>query len=904
MMPMDAINLTMNGRALTARPGQTLLEVALANGIEIPRLCYDPRLTATGACRLCVVEIEGQRGLQTSCTRLVEEGMVVHSDTPAIHRARKATVEMLLSEHDHRCTTCDKDGDGLLQDYAYDYRIEETGLPSIAPSPGEVNYTSGNSAIVYDPSKCVRCQRCVKICDEVQVAHALTMKDRAGNVRVTTGFDVALYDSDCEVCGQCIGTCPTNALYERAAVGKGKAKDLVRTRTTCVYCGVGCQLDLNVNRRTGRIVRVTSPPGVVPNDGNTCVKGRFGMEYVGKDDRLTVPLIRENGTLREATWDEALDLVATRLSTIKKEHGPNALAGFSSAKTPNEDNYVMQKLVRAVFGTNNIDHCARLCHASTVAGLARAFGSGAMTNSIEELRRTPLTFVIGSNTTECHPVIGILIRQAAEAGDTTLIVADPREISLTDHAHLHLQHRPGSDVSLINAMIHVILEEGLEDKAFIEERTEGFEEVRQAVADCTPEVAEKITGVPAGDIRRAARLYAAAPAASIVYSMGITQHTTGTDNVLSLANLAMVTGNVGKECAGVNPLRGQNNVQGSCDMGALPNVYPGYQKVDDPAVRARFEAAWGVPLSGEVGLTVVEIMNAAIDREIRGLYIMGENPMLSDPDINHVREALEALDFLVVQDIFLNETAELADVVLPATSFAERDGTFTNTERRVQRVRKAVRPPGQAREDWRILCDVATRMGYPMNYPDASAVQDEIASLTPSYGGIRYDRIEKVGLQWPCPNRDHPGTKILHRDQFTRGKGKFHPIRFLPPQELPDKDYPFVFTTGRVLEHWHTGTMTRRCEVLDDLVPHGTLELHPSDARKMGVKPGDTVQVVSRRGEIALPANVTKRVAPGTVFLAFHFHEHAANALTIAALDPIAKIPEYKACAVRMTKEV
>ncbi|HUV09067.1 MAG TPA: formate dehydrogenase subunit alpha, partial [Spirochaetia bacterium] len=811
---------------------------------------------------------------------------------------RKTTLELRLSEHLLTCTTCDRDGDCLLQDYAYEYRVNENEFPQIKLNLRKLNFTSGHKGIQYDPTKCVRCQRCVKICSEVQMAEALTLRDRAGDILVTTGFDVKLNESTCELCGQCLSTCPTGALYERAAVGGGKLKDMHRVRTTCPYCGVGCQLDLNVNRSTGRIVRVTSEVDCIPNHGNTCVKGRFGMEFVGKDDRLRRPLIREKDGFREATWEEALDLVAQRFMELKETQGADALAGLSSAKTTNEDNYVMQKFVRAVLGTNNVDHCARLCHASTVAGLAKAFGSGAMTNSIDELRKAPVIFVIGSNTTECHPVIGILIRQAVAEGSTKLIVADPRRISLTEIAHIHMQQRSGTDVALINAMMHVILQEGLEDREFIEQRTEDFEALKEAVSGWTPEKASQVTGVPAGDIREAARLYASASAASVVYSMGITQHTTGTDNVLSLANLAMLTGNVGKECAGVNPLRGQNNVQGACDMGALPNVYSGYQPVGNPQVQEKFEKAWNAKLSEKPGLTVVEIMNAAAGGQIKGLYIMGENPMLSDPDITHVREGLEALDFLVVQDIFLSETARMAHVVLPAFSFAEKDGTFTNTERRVQRIRRAVSAPGEAREDWQILCEVAGRMGYTMRYNGAGAIQDEIALLTPIYGGITYDRLDAVGLQWPCPTKDHPGTKFLHGEMFSRGKGKFHAVEFLPPRERPDDEYPFLLTTGRLLEHWHTGTMTRRCEVLNDRVPHGTLELNPEDAERIGVKAGETVVVRSRRGRIRIPADLTDRVASGTVFLTFHFSEHPANVLTIAALDPVAKIPEYKACAV------
>ncbi len=899
---MSSIRLTIDSQEIEARSGQTILQAALENGISIPHLCYDSRLTPTGGCRLCLVEIEGQKGLHTSCTRVAEPDMVVHTNTETIRELRKTTLELLISEHDLKCAICDKDGDCLLQDYAYEYDIDDKRFPSVYLESGNDNYTSASKAIVYDPSKCIRCQRCVKICSEIQVISALTLRGRAADIQVTTGFERKLEESPCEVCGQCVGTCPTSALYERAAVGQGKVKDCTIIRTTCPYCGVGCQIDLNVNRKTGRIVKVTSEVGCIPNDGNTCVKGRFGLEFVKKDDRLRKPLIRENGSFREASWDEALDMVASRFADIKKSFGSDALAGLSSAKTTNEDNYIMQKFVRAVLGTNNVDHCARLCHASTVAGLARAFGSGAMTNSISEFRNTPLIFVIGSNTTECHPVMGIMIRQAVAEGKTTLLVADPREISLAKIAALHLQQKPGTDVALVNAMMNVILEEALEDRDFIAARTEGFDDLRKIVADYTPEMASDITGVPAGDIRRAAMLYASAESASIVYSMGITQHTTGTDNVMSLANLAMLTGNVGKEFAGVNPLRGQNNVQGACDLGALPNVYSGYQAVNDEKVHEKFEAAWKATLSDKPGLTVVEIMKAAEEKKIRGLYIMGENPMLSDPDINHVKEAIEAVDFLVVQDIFMSETAQMADVVLPACSFAEKDGTFTNTERRIQRVRRAAAPPGEAREDWRIICELASRMGYRMEYADAAAAQQEIADLTPIYGGITYDRLTDVGLQWPCPDKGHPGTKFLHEGRFTRGKGKFHAVAFLPAKELPDEDYPLILTTGRMLEHWHTGTMTRRCDVLNDLVSHGTLEINPQDASALGVSNGETVVVSSRRGRIELPAGVRDRIKRGTVFLAFHFREHPANALTIAALDPIAKIPEFKACAVKVQK--
>ncbi len=899
---MSEISLTVDGRELTTGRGQTILQVALANGIDIPHLCYDPRLTPTGACRLCVVEIEGQPGLHTSCTRLADPGMVVMTETEAVRASRKATLELLLSEHNITCTTCDADGDCLLQDYAYRYQADEDRFPSVATAAGRQNYTSGNRAIVYDPSKCVRCQSCVKICAEGVVTEALTMKGRALSAEVSTAFDLPLNDTTCVICGQCVGACPTGALSDSAGVGQGRAKDLDKVRTTCPYCGVGCQLDLNIDRNRNRIVRVASEIGCVPNDGNTCVKGRFGLDFVSHEDRLRTPLIRRDGELQPATWEEALAHTATRLAEIGKAHGADAIGGLSSAKCTNEENYIHQKFMRAVIGTNNVDHCARLCHASTVAGLARAFGSGAMTNSIDDFEHAGAIFVIGSNTTECHPVIGSAILRAATQRRVPLIVADPRRIRLAEVATVHMQQRPGTDVALINAMMRVILDEGLENGDFIGGRTEGFDELRQAVEPYTPEMAQQITGVPAADIVRAARLYAEASAASIVYSMGITQHTTGTDNVLSLANLALLTGNVGKLGSGVNPLRGQNNVQGACDLGALPNVYPGYQKVDDDAVHAKFEKAWGDGLSATPGLTVVEMMNAAAEGTLKALYIMGENPMLSDPDITHVEEGLRNLDFLLVQDIFLTETAMLADVVLPATSFAEKDGTFTNTERRVQRVRRAIEAPGESRVDWQITCDLARRLGYHMDYPDASAIEDEIASLSPIYGGISYDRIEKVGLQWPCLDRDHPGTPILHGEKFSRGLGKFHAVEFIPARELPDDEYPIVLMTGRMLEHFHTGSMSRRSDVLDWLVPEGFVEMSVADAERLGVSDGGKVRMRSRRGQIEIAARVTERVGVGTVFLAFHFREAPANRLTIAALDPIAKIPELKVCAVSIEK--
>jgi formate dehydrogenase alpha subunit len=894
------VDLIIDGKQVTAAQGQTILQAALANGIEIPNLCYDPRLEPSGSCRMCLVEVEGQPKPVTACTIEVKPGMVVNTSTEEIRAIRKTILELFFYEHCGSCTTCDENGQCRLQQYAYEYQLSDQmfNLPPVGEQ--QSNYTTGNEGIQYEVNKCIRCGRCIRICDEVQMAHALTFKNRAASVEVSTAFDVPLNDSTCVLCGQCISTCPTGALYERSAKGKGQAKDMVRTRTTCIYCGVGCQINLNVNPKTNRIVRVTSEVGCVPNNGNLCVKGRFGMDFVGHPDRLTTPLIKRNGKFEKASWDEAIKLIAGKLKKIKSESGPDSIAGLSSAKCTNEDNYVFQKFMRAGIGTNNIDHCARLCHASTVAGLARAFGSGAMTNSIDEFKNARCIFVIGSNTPEAHPVIALGVKEAVVKNSAELIVADPRQIELVRYAKFHLQQRPGSDVALINAMMNVIIAEDLIDKDFIEERTEGFEEVIEAVKEMTPEKAEKITTVPAETIRGAAHTYAKAETASIIFSMGITQHTTGTDNVLSLANLAMMTGNVGKESAGVNPLRGQNNVQGACDLGALPNVYPGYQSVEDAEIHAKFEKAWDAKLSDKKGLTVVEMFHAIENGDVRALYLMGENPALSDPNLNRTRKALEKVEFMVSQDVFLSESAQYADVVLPAFSFAEKDGTFTNTERRIQRLRKAVNPPGQARDDWRIVCDIAGAMGFDMQYGSASEIMDEIASVSLLYGGIAYDRIESVGLQWPCADRDHPGTKYLHKGKFKRGKGKFYPVKFREPAELPGKKFPFVLSTGRQLYQYHTGTLSRKSPTIDQKSPTGYVEIHFKDAEKYGIKDGDTVEVSTARGKVTTKASVGTQVAKGWLFMPFHFTEGPANMLTNDALDPIAKIPEFKACAAQI----
>ncbi|MDD5038212.1 MAG: formate dehydrogenase subunit alpha [Dehalococcoidales bacterium] len=671
--------------------------------------------------------------------------------------------------------------------------------------------------------------------------------------------------------------------------------------TTCEFCGCGCNFYFGAEDNL--ITSVYPSPSHPVAQGKLCVKGWQGHEYINSPLRLKTPLIRQGDDFREATWDEAYELIVRKLGQIKTEYGSDAILVLSSAKCTNEENYLLQKFTRAVLGTNNIDHCARLCHSSTMVGLSQSFGSGAMTNSIPEIGNAEVIFVIGSNTTEQHPLIADQIVKAVNKG-AKLIVCDPRQIQLAKLATLYLSQKPGTDVALMNGMMNAIIAESLWDKTFVRERTEGFEEFKQGIAGYTPDKASEITGVPADMIVNAARLYASSRKSTLIYSMGITQHTTGVDNVMSCANLAMLTGNLGRESTGINPLRGQNNVQGACDMGALPNVFSGYQAVTNEDIRKKFENAWGISLPSEIGVTAVEAMDRVLDGKIRATYIMGENIMVSDPDINHTEKALKALDFMVVQDIFLTETAKLADVVLPGTTVAEKDGTFTSTERRVQRVRKAIEPVGLSKSDWQIITELAARFGYKMNYSSPGAIMDEIAKLTPSYGGITYSRLEKGGICWPCPTADHPGTPILYKEKFTRpnGLGKFTAIPFRPPAELPDSDYPFYLTTGRVGFHFHTGTMTRKDWALDREVPSNYVEINKEDATRLGIRNGAMVKVTSRRGDITLKVRVVDSIQEGLLFIPFHFVEAAANILTPANLDPVAKIPEYKVSAVRLEK--
>jgi len=888
---VERLTLTIDGQEITADPGMTILEAALAAGIYIPHLCHHPDLEPVGVCRLCMVEIEGRQVL--SCLVAAEEGMVVQTESDAINQVRRIATELLIVNHHADCLACAKNNQCELQRIAAYVGITPERLDRLRRPEKTIPIDSSNPFFNYDPNQCVLCGICVRTCDEIAGVGAIDFAFRGFGTTISTFAGRPIAESRCASCGECVVRCPVGALMPKVFEQPTR-----ETKTTCPYCGVGCTFYLGT--RGNRIVGVREDRDNPASRGRLCVKGRFGHEFVNHADRLTTPLIKRGGKHVEATWDEALELIASKLPQYKGD----SFAAFSSAKCTNEDNYVVQKFVRRVMGTNNVDHCARLCHAPTVAGLIQSFGSGAMTNSIAEIPDAKCIFAIGTNTTNAHPVISFDMKQAVRRG-ARLIVANPKNIELTRHACLFLQFRAGTDVALMMGMMRVIVDEGLHDRQFIARRCAGFEEFKAALADFDLDFVEKTTTVPKEKIIEAARIYATQRPSAIFYSMGITQHTHGTDNVLATGNLALLTGNVGKPSTGVNPLRGQNNVQGACDMGALPNVYPGYQKVTDAEVRKKFERAWGGSLSGDAGLPLTEVFHAIDQGEIKCLYIVGENPVLSDADANHVEEAIRKLDFLVSQDIFITETNKYADVILPAASFAEKDGTFTNTERRVQRVRKAIEPIGNSKGDWQIICELARRMAQPgFEFAGASAVMDEIAQLTPIYGGIAYDRIEEVGLQWPCPARDHPGTPFLHAERFATpdGKGRFKPLRYKPSAELPDDQYPLLLTTDRSLYHFHTGTMTRRVEGLDRLNNRELLKIHPRDASRLGISHGETVRVSSRRGELTVEADVTEICPPGTVSLTFHFAEAPTNVLTHAALDPISKIPETKVCAVRVQK--
>ncbi len=863
--------LVINGRDVVFSPGQTILEAARNAGIDIPTVCHLKDTTPTGACRICVVEVEGARSLMTACTVPAAKGMVVRTDSPVVIQSRKTIVELMLSSGRHDdCLVCPASGGCRLQELAYRYQVKGGRYPDTRTSyPME----AVNPLIVRNFAKCILCGRCVQACRGIQVNDAIDFGYRGAKTKIIAKGDMALKDSDCVFCGQCIQACPVGALVPKDAFQKPRLCETQSVRTTCPYCGVGCQQMLHV--KNGKIVHISAVENAEPNQGRLCVKGRFGYDFISSPDRLKTPLIRTNGVLEPASWDEALDLVASTFSRIIAEHGPDAVAGVSCARSINEDSYQMQKLFRAVFKTNNIDHCARVCHAPTVAGLATTFGSGAMTNSLKEVKNAKMFFVIGANMTEAHPVASTFVKNAVRQG-AKLIVVDPRKHTLARFADLFVQIKVGTDIAFLNGVMRVLITENLYDKAFIENHTVNFEKLRETVMDYTPEKAAEICGIPSDLIVRTARMAASVKPMMLMYTLGLTEHTCGRDNVASVANLQMLLGNLGVECGGVNPLRGQNNVQGACDMGALPNVFPGYQSVTDAAARKKFEDAWNVQdLPDKNGLMIPQMLEGLVTKKIRALYIFGENLASAEPHIAKVEHELSSAEFLVCQDIFETETTRFAHVVFPSAAWSEDDGTFTNCERRVSRVRAACPAPGQARPNWWIFREIARRMGHTWTSASSKDIWDrEIAALCPIFAGITFGRIEGDGLQWPCPTKEHPGTAILHLNgNFTCGKGNITPAVWTPPAEVPDTEYPLVLSTGRRLYHYHTRTQTGRTQGLNELLGEETADISADDARRMGIADGEVIRVSSRRGAVSVKARITDEVPAGMVWMAFHFRE-------------------------------
>jgi formate dehydrogenase major subunit len=898
---------SLNGADVAARADETILQVADRYGVAIPRLCYKDGYRPDGNCRACMVEIEGERVLAPACCRLPSAGMKVTSTSARAVKAQQMVLELLLSDMPEQSASPYK-RESELDRWAAALDVRAPRFPQRHQPAPDLSHP----AMSVNLDACIQCGRCVRACREEQVNDVIGYAWRGEHAKIVFDLDDPMAASTCVACGECVQACPTGALMPANNVGLIVPEKSVDS--ACPYCGVGCLLTYNV--KDNQILSVDGRDGP-SNASRLCVKGRFGFDYVHNPRRLTTPLIRRTGVakttgildpddlasaFREATWEEALDAAAAGLRGIRDTRGPSALAGFGSAKGSNEEAYLFQKLVRTGFGTNNVDHCTRLCHASSVAALLEDIGSGGVSNQVADVALADVAIVIGSNPTVNHPVAATFMKNAAKAG-TKLIVMDPRRNELARHAAYFLQFRADTDVALLNAIMHTIVEEGLADEAFIRERTENYAALKMLVAEYSPEKIAPVTGIAAHTIREVARLYATSERSMIFWGMGVSQHVHGTDNARCLISLALLTGQIGRPGTGLHPLRGQNNVQGASDVGLIPMSFPDYARVDDPDVNQRFEALWETKLDSKPGLTVTEVMDAAHAGTLRGMYVMGENPAMSDPNVGHAREALALLDHLVVQDIFFTETAGYADVILPASAFPEKTGTFTNTDRRVQLGRQAIDPPGQARQDLWIIMELARRMGLDWNYAGPREVFAEIRRAAPSMAGITWERLEAEGsCTYPLEHEGDPGEPVIFVDSFPRpgGRALFAPAAFSDAAELPDERYPFIFTTGRQLEHWHTGSMTRRASVLDALEPEPTIVIHPDDLAAIGVAPGGTLTLESRRGTLTASARADRGMQRGTLFMAFAYNEAAANILTNDAIDPFGKIPEFKFCAVRL----
>ncbi|WP_343655012.1 formate dehydrogenase subunit alpha [Cupriavidus sp.] len=904
------VTLEIDGVSVTVPAGTSVMRASAEAGIGVPKLCATDSLEPFGSCRLCLVEIEGRRGYPASCTTPVEPGMKVRTQSGKLGELRRGVMELYISDHPLDCLTCPTNGNCELQDMAGVVGLREVryadGAGGAAPiaTHTHMKKDESNPYFTYDPSKCIVCNRCVRACEETQGTFALTISGRGFDSRVSAGTSQPFMESDCVSCGACVQACPTATLTETSVIQLGQPSHNVVT--TCAYCGVGCSFKAEM--KGNEVVRMVPHKDGAANEGHACVKGRFAWGYATHKDRILKPMIRAKITdpWREVSWEEAIGYAASQFKRIQAEHGADSIGGIVSSRCTNEEGYLVQKLVRAAFGNNNVDTCARVCHSPTGYGLKTTLGESAGTQTFRSVAKSDVIMVIGANPTDGHPVFGSRMKRRLRAG-AKLIVVDPRQIDLVDSPHIradyHLQLRPGTNVAVVTAMAHVIVTEGLLAEQFIAERCEdrAFQQWRDFVAlpENSPEVLEASTGVPAETLRGAARLYATGGNAAIYYGLGVTEHAQGSTTVMGIANLAMATGNVGREGVGVNPLRGQNNVQGSCDMGSFPHELPGYRHVSDSTVRSSFEAAWGVGINPEPGLRIPNMFEAALTGTFKGLYCQGEDIVQSDPNTQHVAEALSSMECIVVQDIFLNETAKYAHVFLPGSSFLEKDGTFTNAERRISRVRK-VMPPQAGYSDWEVTLLLSKALGYPMEYSHPSEVMDEIARLTPTFSGVSYQKLDELGsVQWPCNAEAPQGTPTMHVDGFVRGKGKFIITKYVPTDEKVTQKYPLLLTTGRILSQYNVGAQTRRTHNVH-WHDEDRLEIHPHDAEERGIKDGDWVGVQSRAGETVLRAIVSQRMQPGVVYTTFHFPESGANVITTDNSDWATNCPEYKVTAVQV----
>jgi formate dehydrogenase major subunit len=897
-----AVDVAIDGHSVSVSEGTSVLRAAALAGIDIPKLCATDNLEPFGSCRLCLVEIDGVRGTPASCTKQVAPGMRVTTQNEKLAKLRRGVMELYISDHPLDCLTCPANGDCELQDMAGVVGLREVRYGQDGLNHGAAEKDTSNPYFDFDPSKCIACSRCVRACDEVQGTFALTISGRGFDSKVSAGAGENFVDSECVSCGACVQACPTSTLQEKTVIQIG-----VPTRsvlTTCAYCGVGCSFKAEL--RGNELVRMVPFKDGGANHGHSCVKGRFAFGYASHPDRVLKPLMREAiaDEWREVEWDEAISFVGRRLREIQEQYGGAAIGGITSSRTTNEEVYAVQRMVRAAFGNNNVDTCARVCHSPTGYGLKQTFGTSAGTQDFASVDECDVVVVIGANPTDAHPVFASRMKQRLRAG-AKLIVLDPRRIDLVRTPHIqathHLQLNPGTNVAIVNALAHVIVAEGLTSTDFVNERTDAFVEWATFISqpEHSPEAVEEITGVPAADVRAAARLYAAGPNSAIYYGLGVTEHSQGSTMVIGMANLAMATGNIGRPGVGVNPLRGQNNVQGACDMGSFPHELPGYRHVSDDVARATYESLWGRPLLDEPGLRIPNMFDAALDGSFRALFVQGEDIAQSDPNTQHVAAALSALDLLVVQDLFVNETAKFAHVLLPGTSFLEKDGTFTNAERRINRVRP-VMAPKTGKHEWQIVCEIAQAMGHDMHYDDAGQIMDEIAATTPTFAGVSFDLLDKLGsIQWPCTAVAPTGTPIMHAEEFVRGKGRFVMTPYVPTRERSTRRFPLILTTGRILSQYNVGAQTRRTA---NILWHSedVLEIHPHDAEDRGIEDGDEVTLGSRVGETTLHAQLADRMPVGVVYTTFHHPVTGANVVTTENSDWATNCPEYKVTAVQV----